>query len=120
MTTVVLACCMEISRLYSAFFVSPVQLDAAPKWKFFDQISYMKYGYIGLCLNEYNGAVFQCRNNQKTITGDCLPGLITRGEDVAKRFGYDRYTISYCAGCMVAYIIICRLASYLALRFIKM
>jgi ATP-binding cassette, subfamily G (WHITE), member 2 len=33
MSTVILACCMEITRLYSAFFVSPVLLDNYPKWK---------------------------------------------------------------------------------------
>jgi hypothetical protein len=33
MSTVVLACAMEITRLYSAFFVSPVLLDSYPLWK---------------------------------------------------------------------------------------
>ena len=33
MSTVVLACAMEITRLYSAFFVSPVLLDTYPLWK---------------------------------------------------------------------------------------
>ena len=33
MSTVILACAMEITRLYSAFFVSPVLLDSYPKWK---------------------------------------------------------------------------------------
>ena len=33
MSTVVLACAMEITRLYSAFFVSPLLLDSYPKWK---------------------------------------------------------------------------------------
>ena len=33
MSTVILACAMEITRLYSAFFVSPVLLDTYSKWK---------------------------------------------------------------------------------------
>ena len=33
MSTVVLACAMEITRLYSAFFVSPMLLDTYPLWK---------------------------------------------------------------------------------------
>lgn len=33
MSTVVLACAMEITRLYSAFFVSPKLLDNYPKWQ---------------------------------------------------------------------------------------
>ena len=32
MSTVVLACAMEITRLYSAFFVSPKQLDDYKNW----------------------------------------------------------------------------------------
>ena len=33
MSTVILACAMEITRLYSAFFVSPKLLDTYPNWK---------------------------------------------------------------------------------------
>jgi ATP-binding cassette, subfamily G (WHITE), member 2 len=33
MSTVILACAMEITRLYSAFFVSPLLLDTYPLWK---------------------------------------------------------------------------------------
>ena len=39
MSTVVLACAMEITRLYSAFFVSPVLLDSYSKWKVSDSTS---------------------------------------------------------------------------------
>jgi hypothetical protein len=36
-------------------------------------------------------------------------------------FGYNRhdYSIGYCAGILVVYIVGCRLFSYLALRYIK-
>ena len=114
MSTVVLACCMEITRLYSAFFVSPLQLDAAPMWKFFDQVSYMKYGYIGLVVNEYTGKKFVCGG----LT--CPPTAVLKGETIMLRFGYERYTTEYCGGMMIVYILVCRIASYLALRFIKM
>ena len=160
MSTVVLACAMEISRLYSAFFVSPLLLDTYPLWKvrnkegpnrtpyslldaplpialletllvthtvytfilsqFFDQISYMKYGYIGLVLNEYHNLKFDCKP-QSTVP-ECL--TTTDGTYSASYMliinGYDRYTIGYCAGCMIVYIAVCRITSYLALRFIKM
>jgi hypothetical protein len=117
MSTVVLACAMEITRLYSAFFVSPLQLDAYPanKWKFFDRISYMKYGYIGLVNNEYIGLDLKCKTTELK-SGKCP---YTQGEQIMKNFGYQRYSISYLAGCMVAYFVICRIAAYLALRFIK-
>ena len=165
MSTVVLACAMEITRLYSAFFVSPVLLDTYPLWKvrnkrqdetrlvslstprywifcvhdllqsidfllnsrpvlfissqFFDQISYMKFGYIGLVLNEYRGLRLTCA--KKSAFAECATSNdgTFNASVVLRTNGYDRYDIGYCAGCMVVYIAVCRIASYLALRFIK-
>jgi len=119
MSTVVLACCMEITRLYSAFFVSPVLLNSTPafrRWLFADAISYMKYGFIGLCLNEYTDLTLQCSPKQLNAKGVCPT---TSGVPIMKQFGYDMYTMTYCAGIMCVYIFIARLFSYLALRFIK-
>lgn len=87
--------------------------------QFFDQISYMKYGYIGLCLNEYQDLKYVCGSvavpvcTEKTV-------FTQVGEATMKNFGYDRYTIDYCVGCMIVYIAVCRISSYLALRFLKM
>jgi ATP-binding cassette subfamily G (WHITE) protein 2 len=118
MSTVILAGAMEITRLYSAFFLSPRLQDLYPKWAFFDKISYMKYGYIGLSLNEYNNLELSCLPGQLVPknTGICT---YTSGDQLSYLYGYNRYTIQYCGGCMVAYIAVCRLTSYLALRFIK-
>jgi hypothetical protein len=44
---------------------------------------------------------------------------VPTGEAVMATFGYQRYTIGYCGGCLIVYIIVCRVISYLALRFIK-
>jgi hypothetical protein len=33
--------------------------------------------------------------------------------------GYNQYTITFCAGVLVAYIAVCCFGSYLSLRFIK-
>jgi hypothetical protein len=41
------------------------------------------------------------------------------GHQFNKYYGYDRYTIDFCGGILVAYIVICRLLAYLGLRFIK-
>ena len=84
--------------------------------QFFDQISYMKYGYIGLCLNEYNNLTLQCTPAQ-LVKGVCV---FTSGDQLTAQFGYNRYTTGYCAGMMIIYISVCRIASYLGLRFIKM
>jgi len=63
LSTVVLAMLMEVTRLYSAFFVSPMQLDnlAGGKWYFMDALSYMKWCYVGLCLNEYSDLQLSCQ-----------------------------------------------------------
>ena len=161
LATLVLACAMEITRLYSAFYISPKLLDSHQNWKvsgllllctkdallihapfvqldcttstttcrlcsplpiliyshlsppfyvqFFDEISYLKYGYVGLVLNEYKGLKYKCGTalDPQTV---CLPGNILTGEQTMKTFGYDRFTIEYCAGCLIAYIAVCRFA----------
>ena len=81
----------------------------------------MKFGYIGLVVNEYTGLNFDCGTSgakpNVILTGTaCTPN----GELIMYKNGYDRYTVGYCAGCMIVYIAVCRLTSYLALRFIKM
>eukprot|EP00597_Dinobryon_sp_UTEXLB2267_P005220 CAMPEP_0170078388 /NCGR_PEP_ID=MMETSP0019_2-20121128/14987_1 /TAXON_ID=98059 /ORGANISM="Dinobryon sp., Strain UTEXLB2267" /LENGTH=661 /DNA_ID=CAMNT_0010291231 /DNA_START=84 /DNA_END=2069 /DNA_ORIENTATION=- len=114
LSCVVLACCMEITRLYSAFFVSPQALQNYPKWKFFDAISYMKYGYVGLCLNEYQNWTIPCTKKSDFVGGKCLTG-----DDWAAKYYYQKYDVTYCFGLMIVYIVFCRVVSYLALRFIK-
>ena len=79
----------------------------------------MKFGYIGLVVNEYTGLVFDCGTSgakPNVPAATCIPN----GEKIMYNNGYDRYTVGYCAGCMIVYIAVCRLTSYLALRFIKM
>ena len=79
----------------------------------------MKFGYIGLVVNEYTGLVFDCGTSgakPNVPVATCIPN----GEKIMYNNGYDRYTVGYCAGCMIVYIAVCRLTSYLALRFIKM
>lgn len=82
--------------------------------QFFDQISYMKFGYIGLCLNEYQNLTLVC------VRSVCAKAPVLNAIGIMKSYGYDRYNIQYCAGCMIVYIAVCRVTSYLALRFIKM
>lgn len=78
----------------------------------------MKFGYVGLTINEYTGLKYEC--GTKAVPAACDKDSVLFGEETMKKFGYDRYTINYCAGCLIAYIVVCRTASYLALRFWKM
>jgi hypothetical protein len=95
LSCVVLACVMEITRLYSAFFVPPVALDNYPNWKFFDAISYMKYGYVGLVINEYEGWIIPCKTKE-LVTFNGVPKTCRTGDQYMETFGYDRYTIEFC------------------------
>lgn len=79
----------------------------------------MKYGYIGLCLNEYQNLTYQC-GVPGGAACTATTAYIKKGEDTMAEFGYERYTIDYCVGCMIVYIAVCRISSYLALRFLKM
>jgi len=122
MSTVVLACAMEITRLYSAFFVSPnLLLQSNDRWQFADALSYMKYGYVGLTLNEYKGLKFTCTAKQIAAKTCIATGekYMAMTNTAGANLGYDRYTIEFCAGIMVVYLVGCRIVSYLALRFIK-
>ena len=74
----------------------------------------MKFGYIGLCLNEYQNLTLFCER------AACKAKPILSGIPTMQANGYDRYDIQYCAGCMIVYIAVCRITSYIALRFIKM
>ena len=211
LSTVVLALFLEITRLFSGFFISPAAIDGYPIWIFWNQVSYMHFSYIALVLNQYTGMSYYCtpvqlqnilfvrnsaadpygmvgvptmpadtKNNEKDralfklnpkqespfiqkpyckfSTGDwcaidpatdkaefCayenggwnlpkadqiwptgVPKVSTykvpSGESIilGQNYGYMRYTTQYCGGCLVVYIMTCRMISYLALRFIKM
>lgn len=81
----------------------------------------MKYGYIGLSINEYDNLTLQCTPKQmvkSAVTG--LPYCVyTSGDQLTALYGYNRYTVQYCGGMMIVYIAVCRITSYLGLRFIK-
>lgn len=114
MSTVVLAGIFEISRLYGGFFTSPAQLLEYDKWKFADALSYIKYAFVGVAINEFSGLELHCTDAQ-IAANTC----ITNGETIMDQKGYDQYTIQFAAGILVVYIVGCRILAFLALRFIK-
>lgn len=112
LSTVILGLCFEICRLYGGFFTSPKQINTPEyaKWKWLDALSYIKYSFVGVALNELNGLEFTCPD------GNCL---ITSGEQVSAQKGYDEYNIPFCAGILVLYIIGCRFFGYMGLKLVK-
>jgi ATP-binding cassette subfamily G (WHITE) protein 2 len=70
-----------------------------------DALSYVKYTYVGISLNELTGLELYCKPEQLNAQGKCP---ITSGEQTIKALGLDYISIPDCAGILVAYIIICR------------
>jgi len=113
LTTVVLSGCFEVCRLYGGFFTSPEQLLEYPDWKFADALSYIKYAFVGIALNELNGLELTC-TAQEIAKNKCVSS-----HDIIVQKGYDEYHIDFCAGILVVYIVGFRLLAYLALKYIK-
>jgi ATP-binding cassette subfamily G (WHITE) protein 2 len=101
----------EASRLYGGFFASPKLLEQIPDWKFVDALSYLKYTFLGIAINELEDLTLECVPGQKCT--------YTKGSQIMAAMGYDRYTKEYCAGLLIVLIIGWRLLAYLGLRFIK-
>ena len=114
LSTVVLAGFFEMCRLYGGFFTSPMQLKDYPDWKFADRLSYLKYVYVGVALNELNDLDLSC-----TADNIAANKCVSSGEELAAQKGYDQYNVSHLAGYLILYIFIARLVGYLGLRFIK-
>ena len=110
-STVALSFLFEVCRLYGGFFTSPLQLKAHQGWAFADALSYIKYAFVGVALNELTGKTFDCISGQPCPYPD--------GESIIIAKGYNQYTIGFCAGILVLYIFVARFIGYVALRFIK-
>jgi ATP-binding cassette subfamily G (WHITE) protein 2 len=83
---------------------------------FLDAISYVKYTYVGISLNELSGLQLTCTATQLNADGNCP---ITSGSQTIATLGLDRFTIGACIGALILYIFVCRIGAYVAVRFIK-
>jgi ATP-binding cassette subfamily G (WHITE) protein 2 len=113
MAVTVLPMALEVSRLYGGFFLSPRNLPDYFKW--LDALSYVKYAYVGVSLNELSGLTLICTEKQ-LVKGVCP---ITSGEFTIDLLGLDQLTIGSCAGGLVAFIVGTRFVAYLGIRFLK-
>eukprot|EP01012_Entosiphon_sulcatum_P063485 TRINITY_DN90_c0_g1_i1.p1 TRINITY_DN90_c0_g1~~TRINITY_DN90_c0_g1_i1.p1 ORF type:complete len:634 (-),score=168.02 TRINITY_DN90_c0_g1_i1:856-2757(-) len=113
MAVVVLPLGLEVCRLFGGFFLSPAILPNYFLW--LDAISYVKYTYVGISLNELKGLKLYCKASE-LVNGKCP---ITTGEQTIKSLGLDKFTIGGCIGYLILIIVFCRVVAYLALRFIK-
>jgi ATP-binding cassette subfamily G (WHITE) protein 2 len=104
---------LEICRLYGGFFLPPSKLPAYFSW--LDALSFVKYSYTGIALNELNGLKLYCEENE-LVGGKCP---ITSGEQVIKSNGFDYITIWGCALVLIAMIIFFRILAFVGLRWVK-
>ena len=115
MSVTVLPLLFEASRLFGGFFLSPANLPVYFSW--LDALSYVKYTYVGIALNELSGLKLYCSAKALAKSNGSCP--ITRGEQTIATLGLDQYTIGGCAGILCLYIVFCRTVAFLGVRFIK-
>jgi ATP-binding cassette subfamily G (WHITE) protein 2 len=110
MSVTVLPMALEVSRLFGGFFLSPANLPKYFSWP--DALSYAKYTYVGVSLNELQGLVLSCADAGNST-------CITNGETTIKQLGFDYINIGGCTGALLAFIIFCRIIAFLGVRFLK-
>jgi len=106
-TALALPLFMELGRLFGGYFIPLAQLPPGLRW--INYVSYIFYGFNSIAHNEMDDLVLtncaapSCTAQQSTT-------LVTRGQDLS-------YNNS--VGILVAYIVICMIISYIAVRFLK-
>ncbi|RYY85386.1 hypothetical protein EON63_07470 [archaeon] len=59
-STVVLSFLFEVTRLFGGLYTSPALLGDYGDWRFADALSYIKYAYVGVALNELTDLEYDC------------------------------------------------------------
>lgn len=107
-------CCVSAAAA-GGFFLSPA--NTPPYWQWLDSLSYVKYTYIGISINELSGLVLHCTPAELDKAGGRCP--VTSGEQTIAQLGLDHYSMGLCAGILVVFIVVCRAAAYVGLRVMK-
>ena len=110
MSVTVLPMILELFRLYGGFFLSPAKLPLYFSW--LDALSYVKYVYVGISLNEMKGLDLICNLADKS---KCITS-----EDRILELGLEKVTsIGGCIGVLLGMIIFFRILAYLGVRYVK-
>jgi ATP-binding cassette subfamily G (WHITE) protein 2 len=109
----ILPIALEIARLFGGFFLAPANLPHYFVW--LDVLSYLKYTYVGISLNELTGLKLHCLDSE-LVNGACP---LTTGEQTIAKLGFDAYTIGGCLGALILYIFLARTIAFIALKKIK-
>jgi len=116
MAVTILPMILEIFRLFGGFFLPPAKLPLYYSW--IDALSYVKYSYVGVSLNELTGLVYNCTESQLVTINGTLTCPVTSGEMVLETLGLDYMPIYACIIVLCAYIVVCRVLAYIGAKFI--
>jgi ABC-type multidrug transport system ATPase subunit len=114
LSVTVLPFAMELTRIYGGFFLSPALLPKYFMW--IDALSYIKYAYIGVSLNELTDLKLHCAEGQLNKYGVCP---IVNGDFTIEQLGLDYITLEGAALSLVGFILVTRFISFLGIRFLK-
>ncbi|CAF2346165.1 unnamed protein product [Rotaria sp. Silwood2] len=112
MSVTVLPLALEITRLFGGFFLAPSRLPTYFAW--LDALSYVKYTFVGIALNELQGLTLTCTDADRAKYS-----CIESGEALIIERGYNYISIGGCIGVLIGYIIFCRIIAFLGVRFLK-
>jgi ATP-binding cassette subfamily G (WHITE) protein 2 len=108
LSVTILPMALEISRLFGGFFLAPAVLPNYFSW--LDALSYVKYTYVGVALNELQGLTIHCPAGATNC-----PAAATTIDTL----GLDYITIGGCIGALFAYIVGLRIIAYFFIRYLK-
>jgi len=95
------------------FFASPALLNTYPDWRWADALSFTKYAFVAVAINELKGLEIEC---------DQAPcSSITTGEQIIEINGYETegLNLGFCIGMLIVLIVGSRGLAYIGLRFLK-
>lgn len=120
LSVTVLPMVLEVARLFGSFFLAPTNLPSYFIW--LDALSYIKYSYIGISLNELKGLELSCVESElkSAAAGGAKFCPIPDGQTTIDALGLeDGVTMGGCIGVLCGYIAFTRICAYLAIRFMK-
>ena len=100
--------------MYGNFLIKPEKMREHEQWRFLESLSYLKYAYLSLVVNELEGREFSCTEAEEA-SANCF----ATGEAVMRSRGYDVYSPSFLLGLLCLLIVSFRVIAYSFLRKIK-
>lgn len=101
--------------MYGGFLIKNVQMRRYSQWRWLESLSYLKWVYLPLVINELTGLELAC--TEKEISSGKCP--VPTGEVAMIMRGYDTYSLSFTIGLLCLFIFVFRILAYIALRKTK-